>query len=200
MAVTDFYQDLIDEADAYYKDTSNVPDYYPANTVAGIDPYQQQALQQLLRAAPGQTQLGQQYADVVSGYATGAAPAIQRLSQRAGQATADAFGGTGTFGGARQRLAANQAAANTVYDNQLKALGHIPEAQQALTTGATTTAGVGDFYRDYNQNVIDEDIKRFNYYEQIPGQLLQQRLGLGALHQAASDGNLTGTAQTAGKG
>lgn len=199
MAVSDFYQDIIDEADAFYSNEANIPDYYPANTVAGIDPYQQQGLQMMLQAAPGQTALGQQYADVVSGYATGSHPAIQRLAQRSGQATADAFGGTGTYGSARQRQAVSQSAADTVYDNQMRALGQIPNAQKALTTGAATVAGVGDFYRGYNQDVINEDIKRHNYYEQAPEQLLQQRLGLGALHQAATGkGNITGDASRLG--
>ncbi len=57
---------------------------------------------------------------------------------------------------------------------------------------AHTLGAVGDFYRGYNQDVINEDIKRHNYYEQLPGQLIQQKVALGAAEQAGASGNTTG--------
>ena len=64
--------------------------------------------------------------------------------------------------------AANQANQFNV-GTQAQFAGFAPQAQSALGTGAGTLYDYGAAQRSVGQDIIDEDIKRFNYTQAQPG-------------------------------
>ena len=88
---------------------------------------------------------------------------------------------------ARNAAASNRAAEYNL-GNVASYAGYVPRTQQALGTGAQTLYNVGQTQQQQAQNILDEDIKRFNYTQSQPGLRQQQLLGLGALEQSANAG------------
>lgn len=93
---------------------------------------------------------------------------------------------TGGFGGSRQALAQSGAAGkamqavgdtsaklvndaySTNVDAQLKALGLLPQTQNAQTAGAVTTSGVGDIRQGMQQALLNEQVGNFNFDQYAP--------------------------------
>jgi len=98
----------------------------------------------------------------------------------------DEFQGSQPFGGTRKNLAQGQAAnaylrnvgdtANKVvqgaYDTNmnanLKALALLPQTQAAQTTPALTTSGVGDVQQAMAQQLLNQEVNRYNYAQLAP--------------------------------
>lgn len=113
-------------------------------------------------------------------------PIYQNLTEQALPAIRQGDITTGNFGGSRQGIAeglasrgASQAAGDTAsklvqseYETnvnaQLKALGLLPQTQQAQLAEATTTSGVGDVRQQQRQREIDDQISKFNYDQYAP--------------------------------
>lgn len=113
-------------------------------------------------------------------------PVYQNLTDTALPAIRSSSAQTGNFGGSRQGIAeglamrgAGQTAADTaskitedVYktnvDAQLKALGLLPQTQQAQLAEATTTSGVGDVRQQMAQRLLDQQVGNFNYDQYAP--------------------------------
>ena len=237
--ITDFYQDIIDDAHSFYGNPANQPQYYTGPTVAPFNPAQEQAFQAGTEAAGAQTGIAGQYGDVVSrglsgGYSYDPAtyealsydnPFLhQQATQLGQQAAAGAnlnAAGAGTLGGTRAALAAGEAAGRAVtplyagaYDryynaedtararnaaaqnqanqfnvNTISGFGqNVPQLQTAFGTGANTLYNIGTNQRNVEQDILDQDIRRFNYTQSQPGLRQQQLLGLGALQQSAEAG------------
>lgn len=92
----------------------------------------------------------------------------------------------GGFGGTRQGIAEGLAggrAAQAIGDSTTKiysdaygkgldaqgrALALLPQTQNAQTTGAVTTSGVGDVRQQYAQSLLNDEIAGFNYDELLP--------------------------------
>lgn len=128
-------------------------------------------------------------------------PAVRSGAQQAGQ-----------FGGSRQALVeaaaardAATAAGDTTskivsgaygqgLDAMAKGLGLAPQTAQALTLPGTTTSAVGDVRQDMSQQLINQDVSRFNY-----GQMLPLSVGetLARISGAMGPAGATTTASTA---
>ena len=151
------------------------PGYYPGQTVADFDPVKAQGLNLGVDAALGaQTDLANTYATQLGGIAGGTDAYTQQLANQAAGATNFGFGQAGTLGSARHANAASQAAANTIADRQLSALGQIPAAQQAATLPGQTLSQIGGQTQDYAQQLIDADKKAYDYSANQPYNWLNQ--------------------------
>lgn len=122
---------------------------------------------------------------------------------------------TGNFGSSRQGIAeglasgrASQAIgdttskiASTAYgqglDAQMKALGLLPQTQQAQTTGAATTSGVGDVRQAMQQALINEKVGGYNYDQMLPFLVSQELAGV-ASGLPGGGAVSTGTQQSSG--
>lgn len=75
------------------------------------------------------TDLAGTYADYLPGIISGDDATTQRLARQAGGAAANPYTQAGTLGSARQQRASAGAAADTIANRQMQALGMIPQAQ-----------------------------------------------------------------------
>ena len=151
------------------------PGYYPGSTVAGLDPVKTQGLNLGVDAALGaQTDLANTYATQLGGIAGGTDAYTQQLANQAAGATNFGYGQAGTLGSARHANAASQAAANTIADRQLSALGQIPQAQDAVAQPGQTLSQIGGVTQDYAQSLIDADKKKYDYQANQPYNWLNQ--------------------------
>lgn len=109
------------------------------------------------------------------------APIYDNLTQRVLPAVRSGSAGGGGYGSSRQGIAealaaeaanrdAGEAASktatsiyNTDVDAQLKALGLVPQTQQAYLAPATTTSAVGDVQRSMDQALLDQAVGNFNF-------------------------------------
>ena len=152
---------------------------YGGPRVAGYDPVRAQGANLGVQSALGpQQQLADTYTSGILGFAGGTAPAQQQLAQQAATAAGNPF--QSTFGGARHARAANEAAARSIYGNQLSALGQIPSAQQAAFAPAATLSQIGRGQQDYQQQLIDADRQLYEEQRNLPYNWLaqyQQSLG-----------------------
>ena len=179
----------IDEQTQNYADwltnPANVPQYYTGSTVAGTGPTLDLAHQRYSDVA-GQTDTitNQLAADYQSQLDPNSA-LNQQYAQNAANRAGSTFYGAGTPGSARGQYA-SQVAAQDVYrdrrDNALRGLG---EQRGHLSAGADLLRGVGIDQRDIAQDVIDEDIKRFNYAQLTPATIQEQLLSTAALSEGA---------------
>ena len=88
----------------------------------------------------------------------------------------------------QNQIGASQNLANYGYNWAQQA----PGAYQFSLQPGQTYAGIGQYQQGQAQNILNEDIRRFNYYQQLPQQLLNQQLGLYSLQQAAGGGGNVG--------
>lgn len=124
-------------------------------------------------------------------------PITENYQQVVRPAIRDEFQGAGQqFGGSRRGLAEGQAANaymrnvgdtssklvqneyETNVNAQLKALGLLPQTQQAQTQGAVTTSGVGDVRQNQAQQLINQDVSNFNYDQLAPFLQSQELMSL----------------------
>jgi hypothetical protein len=129
---------------------------------------------------------------------------------------------SGGFGGSRQGIAEGLAtgrAAQAVGDTaskvaedavnarmaqQGRVLGLLPQTQQALLSGATTTSGVGDIRQQLAQRLRDADVAGFNFDQYAPFmqsqalmQIMQGLRGTGTTVNTGSTPNQPSTTQKA---
>lgn len=147
----------------------------------GWDQYQQQAYDQASGVAGQQDALAKYGTDALQGYITGDSDALGRLSNQAAQRSAGVFGSSGTFGSGRAANAASSAAAQTIAENQLKAIGMIGNQQDAQARGLNTLNTAGTLRQQQDQRQRDWEQQRFDFYQNEPYEALRregQLLGL----------------------
>ena len=159
-------------------DPSNIPDYYGGATVAEFDPLQLEAFAKKEATAGQLDELNKQQLDYYQGILAGNSPHLQRAADRAAGSTANTFFGAGTPGSSRGQYAANLAAQEAQFGLQQDAISGISGVQDRLTQGADLLGSIGQERRDYVQNVINEDIKRWNFAQLAPQQQWDRLLGL----------------------
>ena len=142
---------------------ANIPDYYGGATVAEFDPLQLEAFASKENTASQLDALNKQQLDYYQGILSGTSPHLQRAADTAAQTTSNAFFGAGTPGSARGQYAGALAAQDAVRANRQNALNALGSERGNLTGAADIVSGVGEDRRKLSQDVIDEDIKRFNY-------------------------------------
>jgi len=116
-------------------------------------------------------------------------PIVTNLTEKELPAIRSGTVANGSYGSSRQGIAESQAIrdANTavgdtaaklsasIYgtdvDARLKALGLIPQTQQAYTAPGTTTSAVGDIQQQQNQRLLDEVVRNFNFDTNNTGDL-----------------------------
>ena len=164
----------------------NVPQYYSGETVAGLGPSLSTAHDRY-RDVAGQTDTltNQLVADYQSQLDPNSA-LNRQIADSAAQSAAGAYFGAGTPGSARGQYASALAAQDAVRAARERGLRGLGDQRGALTAGADILRGVGLEERGVAQDVIDEDIKRFNYAQLVPATIQEQLLGASAL---ASDAN-----------
>ncbi len=155
--------------------------------------------------------VGNQYTDAVIGQNAGNMAAAYRIGT--GAQTDAAFGQQGAFGGSAydQMLQANQLGLGNAVgqmanqyqmqrtnlgaqdyqqerNNMMQASGQAPAMQNMDLQAGQTLTGVGDVYRSYNQDLLNQGLQNFNQQQLYP---YQQNDYLGSA-LARSSGNVAG--------
>ena len=159
-------------------DPANIPDYYGGATVAEFDPAQIAAFDQKEELAKEQDRLNLERLGTYESWLDPESEAQMQAQQRAAQTAGSTFYGAGTPGSARSQIAASAAALDAQQGLQSQALSGIEGVQDDLTAGADILSGVGAERRQYVQDVINEDIKRWNFAQLAPQQQWDKLLGL----------------------
>ena len=194
---------------------------YAAGT-AGLDPnvgnatlnqnylqgYNNPFLNQVADQIGGQAQAGAINAAGQAGV-TGSARAARAAALGRAQATAPLYASAydQAFQGAQQAglqdAQLRQQASQQNQANQLNAANQLgnfgfnwaqqaPNAYSFAQAPGQTYSNVGAAQQQQGQNELNADINRFNYYQQLPQQQLNQMLGLTALQQAGAGGTGAG--------
>lgn len=196
------------QAQNLYNTGQLAPQYYPGQTVAGQSPQTQQAITDLTNQATSpQAQnlanantnqitntLNGQYVDPASNpYFKGALNNIADAYARGTAAqTAAAFNSAGSYGGSAYKEtqgANNQAFANALNDlgntqyqqgrtNQLQASALAPQANSLPYSNIAQLANAGSALDQYNQNLINANVQRYNYEANLPYNSLANYIGL----------------------
>lgn len=113
-------------------------------------------------------------------------PIYSNLTERVLPAIRSGANQAGQFGGSRQGIAESLAARDAAtaagdtsakivsgaygqgLDAMAKGLGLAPTTAQALTIPGTTTSAVGDVRQDMAQQLLNQDVSRFNYSQMLP--------------------------------
>ena len=159
-------------------DPSNIPDYYGGATVAEFDPLQLEAFASKEKTAAQLDELNKQQLDYYQDILSGDSEHLQRAADTAAGTVQSGFYGAGTPGSARGQFASNLAAQEAQFGLQQDAITGISGVQDKLTQGADLLGKVGDERRQYVQDVINEDIKRWNFAHPAPQQQWDRLLGL----------------------
>ena len=181
-----------DQQVANYADWSaqpgNLPQYYIGNTVAAPGPATEDAWARYTDAAGERDSITNQ---LVADYQSQLDPNSalnQQYAQNAANRAGSSFFGAGTPGSARGQYASQVAAQDVYRDRRDKALAGLGAQRGELEKGADLISRVGKEQRGIGQDVIDEDIKRWNYYQTLPQQVQQQLLGLSAAQTGLAEG------------
>ena len=151
-------------------DPRNIPQYYTDQTVASFDPVQQQAQQGLIGAAGQQDALTQQLIGDYQSQLDPTSALNRQIASEASRAAGETFYGAGTPGSARGQIASNLAANEAVRRSREGALSNLGAQRGQLRGGADILGEVGGARQQLAQDVINEDIKRFNYAQLSPQQ------------------------------
>ena len=184
------FVDVAKEASGYYADTANIPQYYTDSTVAGVNPtlqsgYDTGILASGLHGLTTADLVSQRYdmMDPNGAYA-------QNLSDQAIAGVNRGWGNTGTLGSARNQLASADAANQAILGNTNTQLDAIAGLRDSYFTPSDRLRNIGEDKRKTEQQIIDEDIKRYNYAQLIPQTQLEKTLGAAQLGAAAQEGNV----------
>ena len=172
---------------------ANIPDYYGGATVAEFDPLELKSFAEKEALAAKQNELNQQQLDYYQGILSGDSPHLQRAADKAAGSAATAFFGAGTPGSARGQYASELAAQEAQFRAQEGALQGIGGVQNKLALGADLLADVGGQRREYVQDVVNEDIKRWNFAQLAPQQQWDKLLGLAQQLKAMELGHTAGS-------
>jgi hypothetical protein len=188
---------------------SGAPQYFPGQTLAGIDPAQTAALdateQRAMAGSPltGAAQ-GQAFDTLGGAYLGAGNPYFSAMADRVGDQVTkqmnSTFGGAGRFGsGAHANALASglsDAIGGLAYQNygqerqnMLGAMSAAPGLAEADYADLAHLGQVGDARRALEQGQIDDDLARYNYEQNLPWQRL-------ANYQQMIQGNYGGTNTT----
>ena len=166
------------------------PDYYGGATVAEFDPAQIQGFAQRESAAEEQNRLAREQLARAEGRLDPTSEYSQRIQRQAAQQAAGAFGGAGSFGGLKSQGAVGHGVQTALLDQQRQAEADIAGLSERLTQGAETLGKVGAERRSYVQDVINEDIKRWNFAQLAPQQQRDRVLALASQLKAMDLGTV----------
>lgn len=184
------------EAQRLYKQAG--PSYYPGQTVAGFSPETEGALNaQAARAMAGSPQLqaaGQQLQDTLGGqYLNAGNPyfsgMVGRIANELRPRLDSQFATSGRYASSAHQEAASRAladaAASLAYQNYAdergnmqQALSLAPQYAQQDYADIAQLAAVGQTREQLQQAMINDQIARFNYAQQLPYNKLAQYMGL----------------------
>ena len=166
----------------------NLPQYYTGDTVAGPGGVTQDAWARYTDAAGEMDTLTNQ---LIADYQAQLDPDSelnQQYAQNAANRAGSAYYGAGTPGSARGQYASQVAAQDAYRDRRDTALKGLGAQRGELDAGADILSRVGKEQRDIAQDYIDEDIKRWNYYQTLPQQVQEQLLSLSATQTGLAEG------------
>ena len=172
------YEKDIDSFIKYAGDPRNVPDYYSGSTVAQPGADTNLSREGLRGAADQYDALT---GDLLGDYQAQLDPnsAInQQLGQAASVAGNLAGYNSGVLGGLRSQQATQGAARQAIQQNRQNALDKISGLRGDLRGGSDILGEVGRELDSEQQDIINEDIKRFNYAQLSPQQQIDRVLSL----------------------
>ena len=184
------YDDQINSIIDWSGDTANLPQYYGNSTVAGVGDTLQSGFDQGEFASAAQNVinadlLGKRYdmLDTSGDFS-------RQLTDEAIAGVNKSWGSTGTFGSARHANATASAVTNALLGNANVQLDSIASIRDALSRPSEAMRGIGERERQIAQEVINEDIKRFNYAQLTPQQMTDRILGLITAREGIAAGNV----------
>ena len=179
------YDPNLDQQVANYADwiaqPGNLPQYYVGNTIAAPGPATEDAWARYTDAAGERDTITNQ---LIADYQDQLDPNSelnQQYAQNAADRAGSAFFGAGTPGSARGLYSSNVAAQDIYRDRRDKALSGLGAQRGELEKGADLISRVGKEQRDIGQENIDADIRRWNYYQNLPQQVQEQLLGASSI-------------------
>jgi hypothetical protein len=189
---------------------SGGPQYYPNQTYAGFSPQAEMGLGMMqnraLQGSAFNNNAQGLAADTLGGAYLNSNPYLDATFNNARDAVTSGvnaqFSGAGRTGSGAHagqlgdslgQLATNIYGGNYQNEraNQMAMLGHVPMLQQQSYADMDRLMAVGGAVEDRAQQAIDDQVNRFNYYQNLPEQNL-------ARYIAAIQGNYGGTTSTTG--
>ena len=169
-------EEIYKKAVEWAADPINTPDYYGGNPIAELDPAQLEAFRQKELAAGATNQLNQQRLNAYQDWLDPNSQASILARSQAVDDTTGAFFGAGSGASARGQQAVGAASKQAQLGLQQQALTGIEGVQDDLTAGADILSGIGKERQNYVQDVINEDIKRWNFAQLAPQQQVERIL------------------------
>ena len=164
----------------------NLQQYYTGNTVAAPGPALEDAWARYTDAAGERDSITNQ---LVADYQSQLDPNSalnQQYAQNAANRAGTAFFGAGTPGSSRGQYASQVAAQDVYRDRRDKALAGLGAQRGELEKGADLISRVGKEQRGIGQDVIDSDVHRWDYYQNLPYDVQTQLLGVSAAQTGLS--------------
>ena len=166
----------------------NIPPYYSGDTVAAPGASTEDAWVRYEDAAGEMDTITDQ---LISDYQAQLDPDSElnrQYAQNAANRAGSTYYGAGTPGSARGQYASQVAAQDIYRDRRDAALKGLGAQRSELDAGADLISRVGKEKRDIAQDYINEDIKRWNYYQTLPQQVQEQLLALAAAQTGLAEG------------
>lgn len=173
-------------------DPKSQPDFYGGSTVAALDPATLQSFKAREDAERRRQGILQDREATYRKYLT---PEYQQqAAQRGAQAaTTAAFGAGGRGSGSTQYLA-TLGAEEAARKAEAAGLEGLSQVATDLGQSGELLSGIGEERRNYIQQQIDEDIKRWNFAQLAPGQLREKLVQLATTLKALETGNVAADA------
>ena len=184
------HNDVLKRLIDYSADPRNTPDYYTGNTVAGFGGDSTLAHEGYRGAADKYDALTGNLLDEYTGQLDPNSQINQDLGRSAATAVQGQQFGTGARGGFRSDLAQQSASQDAIRDNRQNALDNISNLRSDLTGGSDILSKLGSQLDQKDQDIINEDIKRFNYAQLSPQQQLDRILSLVTAKKGLEEGNV----------
>ena len=186
------YDASFDQQAANYSDwlaqPGNLPQYYTGDTVAAPGATTEDAWARYTDAAGETDTITNQLIGDYQAQLDPNSALNQQYAQNAANRAGSAYFGAGTPGSSRGLYASNVAAQDVYRDRRDTALKGLGSQRGELDAGADILSRVGKEQRDIGQDYINEDIKRWNYYQTLPQQVQEQLLSLSGLQTGLAEG------------
>ena len=182
-----FDQQLANYAD-WVAQPGNLPQYYTGDTVAAPGETTQDAWARYTDSAGEMDTLTNQLIGDYQAQLDPNSALNQQYAQNAANRAGSTYYGAGTPGSARGQYASQVAAQDIYRDRRDKALTGLGAQRSELDAGADILSRVGKEQRDIGQDYINEDIKRWNYYQTLPQQVQDSLLGASAAATGLAEG------------
>ncbi|MDL2285706.1 hypothetical protein LJB93_03070 [Desulfovibrio sp. OttesenSCG-928-F07] len=205
-----YLNQIFGEAQNLYNSGNMAPEYYEGDTVAGRDPYTEQAIQMQADRAQNGSALNQNAQSMVNSTLNGdflnnnqyLDSAVQRAIGQSNAGVSSNYAQAGRFGSGAHAAAAQDAAGNiasqmygNAYNaerqNMMQAAGLAPNLAQQDYNDIAALSEAGTANENYNQQLINADIDRYNYNSARDLTALQNYMGL-------IQGNYGGTSKSTG--